>query len=198
MSAPAVRTRYAWYVVGVLLLLNASSFIDRQVMFLLNTPIKEDLGLTDTEMGWLLGPAFATTFAFSVFLMGRLADRRSRPAIIAWGGGVERDVHGERGGEYIRTALCVEGGVGIGEATFARWRFADRGLFPTGETGHGDECVTSGVFIGSGLAYLIGGTVIEAVSNLEPWHLPLLGEIRDWQRVFILVGLPGCCLPCSP
>jgi len=46
-TAPAPGTRYAWYVVGVLLLLNVSSFIDRQVMALLLTPIKADLGLTD-------------------------------------------------------------------------------------------------------------------------------------------------------
>src|SRR3970040_936327 len=84
-TAPAPGTRYAWYVVGVLLLLNVSSCIDRQVMALLLTPIKADLGLTDTQMGYLLGPAFAGTFAFSAFIVGRLADRRSRPAIISWG-----------------------------------------------------------------------------------------------------------------
>jgi MFS family permease len=53
---------------------------------------------------------------------------------------------------------------------------------------------TSGVFIGSGLAYFIGGTVIETMSNLEPWRLPVFGEIRAWQRVFIVVGVPGMLL----
>ena len=55
------------------------------VLFLLTTPIKNDLNLTDTEVSWLQGPAFAITFSFSVFFIGRLADRRSRPAIIACG-----------------------------------------------------------------------------------------------------------------
>jgi len=49
----------------------------------------------------------------------------------------------------------------------------------------------TGIFIGAGLAYLIGGTVIEAVSGLAPWRLPFVGEVRPWQRVFVVVGLPG-------
>jgi hypothetical protein len=43
-AATESGTRYAWYVVGVLLLLNVSSFIDRQVMALMVTPIKADSG----------------------------------------------------------------------------------------------------------------------------------------------------------
>src|SRR5215204_2589303 len=78
-------TRHAWYVVCVLLLLNVSSFIDRQVLFLLTTPIKADLGLTDTQVSLIQGPAFAFTFAFSVFIISLHAERRSRTAIIAWG-----------------------------------------------------------------------------------------------------------------
>jgi MFS family permease len=53
---------------------------------------------------------------------------------------------------------------------------------------------TSGVFIGAGLAYLIGGLVLEAVSTAAPWQLPVFGEVSPWQRVFILVGAPGLLL----
>ncbi len=195
--SPLPRTpRYAWYVVGVLLLLNVSSFIDRQVMALLVTPIKADLGLTDTQMGWLLGPAFATTFAFSVFIVGRLADRGSRPAIIAWGVAVWSVMCTASGvANTYGQLFAARVGVGIGEATLspsANSLIAD--YFPPEKLATAMSLFTAGVFIGSGLAYFIGGTVIETVSNLEPWRLPFFGEIRDWQRVFIFVGLPGFLL----
>ncbi|MBP01505.1 MAG: MFS transporter, partial [Rhodospirillaceae bacterium] len=51
--------KYAWYVTTLLLLAYILSFIDRQIMGLLIEPIKEDLNLTDGQIGLLLGPAFA-------------------------------------------------------------------------------------------------------------------------------------------
>jgi len=189
-------TRYAWYVVAVLLLLNVSSFIDRQVLALMVTPVKADLGLTETQMGLLLGPAFAATFAFSAFIVGRLADRRSRPAIIAWGVAAWSVMCTASGvANTYGQLFAARVGVGIGEATLspsANSLIAD--YFAPEQLATAMSVFTSGVFIGSGLAYFIGGTVIEAVSSLEPWRLPFFGEIRAWQRVFIVVGLPGILL----
>jgi MFS family permease len=196
MSAPPGGTRYAWYVVAVLLVLNVSSFIDRQVMALLVTPIKADLGLTDTQMGWLLGPAFATTFAFSAFIVGRLADRRNRTAVIAWGVAAWSVMCTASGvANTYGQLFAARVGVGVGEATLSPSAYsliAD--YFPPEKLATAMSVFTSGVFIGSGLAYFIGGTVIEAVSGLEPWRLPFFGEIRPWQRVFIVVGVPGLLL----
>lgn len=74
---------YAWYVVGVLLVAYIFSFVDREVLALLVEPIKRDLGLTDTEMGWLMGPAFAIIYTFfGIALLQHQPDRRrSRPAL---------------------------------------------------------------------------------------------------------------------
>lgn len=201
MSRPdAVTTslgssRYAWYVVAVLLLLNVSSFIDRQVLFLLTTPIQADFGLTDTQVSLVQGPAFAFTFAFSVFIIGRLADRWSRTAIIAWGVAFWSVMCTATGvantyGQLVATRV----GVGAGEATLsptAATLIAD--YFPPERLATAMSVFTSGVFFGSGLAYFIGGTVIELVSS-QSWSLPVVGEIRPWQRVFIAVGLPGFLL----
>lgn len=188
--------RYAWYVVTVLLILNVSSFIDRQVLALLVTPIKADLGLSDTQMGVLLGPAFAVTFAFSAFVVGRLADRRSRRAIIAWGVALWSVMCTASGvANTYGQLFAARVGVGVGEATLSPSGYsliAD--YFPPHKLATAMSLFTSGVFIGSGLAYFIGGTVIEAVGNQAPWHLPVLGEIRPWQKVFIVVGLPGFLL----
>jgi MFS family permease len=84
--------------------------------------------------------------------------------------------------------------VGAGEAALsptAATLIAD--YFPPERLATAMSVFTSGVFFGSGLAYFIGGTVIELVSN-QSWSLPLFGDVRPWQRVFIAVGLPGFLL----
>ncbi len=59
MQSAESSLRYAWYVVIVLMLCNTLSFIDRQILSLLVTPIKRDLGVSDTRIGLLQGLAFA-------------------------------------------------------------------------------------------------------------------------------------------
>ena len=196
MNAPAVGSRYAWYVVGVLLLLNVSSFIDRQVMAFLVGPIKADLGISDTQMGLLLGPAFALTFAFSGLLIGKLVDRGNRVAIIAWGVAAWSVMCTACGvANTFGQLFAARFGVGIGEATLspsAASLIVD--YFPQEKLATAMSVFTSGVFIGSGLAYLIGGLLIEAVGSSAPWELALVGEIQPWQQVLIIVGLPGMLL----
>jgi MFS family permease len=187
---------YAWYVIAVLMVLNVSSFIDRQVMALLVTPIKADLGLSDTEMGILLGPAFAVTFALAVILVGPLADRASRRAIIGWGVAVWSVMCTASGlantfGQLFATRV----GVGVGEATLSPSAYsliAD--YFPPQRLATAMSVFTSGVFVGAGLAYLIGGLMVEALQDSLPWNLPFIGDVRPWQRVFIILGVAGLAL----
>ena len=196
MNAPAGGTRYAWYVVAVLLLLNVSSFIDRQVMAFLVGPIKADLGISDTQVGLLLGPAFALTFGFSGLLIGRLVDRGNRVAIIAWGVAAWSVMCTACGvANTFGQLFATRFGVGIGEATLspsANSLITD--YFPPEKLATALSVFTSGVFIGSGLAYLIGGLLIEAVGESAPWQLPIVGEIQPWQQVLMLVGIPGLLL----
>ena len=53
----------AWWMVGVLLVFNVLSMLDRQILTLLVIPIQQDLGLTDFDMGLVIGPAFAISGA---------------------------------------------------------------------------------------------------------------------------------------
>ena len=53
-----------------------------------------------------------------------------------------------------------------------------------------------GIPIGSGIALLVGGLVVVAVSAAgKTFTLPLIGEVRAWQFVFIVTGAPGLLLP---
>lgn len=165
-------------------------------MAFLVTPIKADLGISDTQIGLLLGPAFALTFAFSGLLLGRLVDRGNRTAIIAWGVTAWSVMCMACGvANTFGQLFAARFGVGIGEATLspaANSLIAD--YFPPEKLSTAMSVFTSGVFIGSGLAYLIGGLLIEAVGTASPWQLPVVGEIAGWQRVLITVGAPGLLL----
>ncbi|MGI9341939.1 MAG: spinster family MFS transporter [Gammaproteobacteria bacterium] len=184
---------YAWYVAGVLTLAHIISFLDRQILSLLVGPIKRDLGISDTQMSLLMGLAFAVLYTFAAIPLGRLADRRSRRAIItagvtAW---------------CLMTALCglarnywqlfaARIGVGIGEATLspsALSMLSD--YFPREKRGAAIGCYNMGVSVGAGIAFLLGGQVIGFVVNSPPIMLPIVGELFAWQTVFLVVGLPG-------
>ena len=58
-SVPRPAPAAAWYTVVLLTAAYVFSFIDRYILGLLVEPIKADMALTDTQIGLLLGPAFA-------------------------------------------------------------------------------------------------------------------------------------------
>src|SRR5262252_1209957 len=77
--------RFAWYVAIVLMLCNTLSFIDRQILGLLVTPIKLDLRISDTRIGLLQGLAFGIFYTLLGLPMGRIVDRGNRRNLVAAG-----------------------------------------------------------------------------------------------------------------
>ena len=75
----------AWYAVFVLLLAYVLSFVDRIILSLLVTPIKDDLGTTDAQMGLLMGFAFAIFYTLAGIPIAKYSDVKSRRSIIAIG-----------------------------------------------------------------------------------------------------------------
>lgn len=73
--APAVGGLYAYYVLGVLFVMTIFNFIDRQILAILLQPIKEDLKISDTALGFLTGFAFAAFYTFAGLPLARVADR---------------------------------------------------------------------------------------------------------------------------
>jgi len=85
LTPPSPPTRaYSWYALGLLALINLLNYIDRNVIYALFEPIKHDLALTDSQLGWL-GSAYIFVFSVSALPFGVLSDLRSRRAVIAGG-----------------------------------------------------------------------------------------------------------------
>ena len=84
-SEPRISRGYSNYVLALLFVVYVFNFIDRQVLSILLQPIKEDLGVSDTFMGFLTGFAFVVFYTFAGIPIARIADRTSRRAVIALG-----------------------------------------------------------------------------------------------------------------
>jgi MFS family permease len=192
-GAYSASSSRAWYAVAILLIAYAVSVADRFILSLLVQPIKLDLGLSDTKISLLHGLAFAIFFSIMGIPIARLADRYSRRKIIAAGITVWS----------LMTAACgvatgywqlfsARVGVGVGEAALSPAAYsmiAD--LFPPQKLGRALSAYTIGGYIGAGLAFIVGGLVIESVTSVPTITLPIVGTIRSWQVAFFVVGLPG-------
>jgi MFS family permease len=190
---PFPSIRYSWYVVAVLTAVYVFSFIDRQILAMLVRPIRRDLGISDTEMSVLMGFSFALFYTFFGVFLGRFADTRSRRTIIAiglaaWsaftaGCGLARN--------YVQM-LALRIGVGVGEAALSPAAYSMiTDYFPKERLATALSVYSMAIYIGSGLAYLLGGLIVGVASKQEAWMLPIVGATRPWQVIFFVVGLPG-------
>ena len=172
--------RWAWYGVGVLMVAYTFSFIDRYVIALLIEPIKQDFDLTDTQIGLLSGLAFAIFYTTLGIPIGRLADRYNRRRIISVGIFVWSLMTGLCGlAQSFWQLFAARVGVGVGEAALSPAAFsliADS--FPVERIGRALSVYSVGVYFGSGLAFIIGGAVIQLVTRAPDVVLPLVGIVR--------------------
>jgi MFS family permease len=185
--------RYGWTLTLVLAFAYFVSYLDRQVISLLVEPIKASLGLSDTEVSFLVGFAFAVFYAIGGIPLGLLADRANRKFVIVVSVGLWS----------VMTALCgtaksfwglflMRVGVGIGEAGLnpaAMSMISDcfapaRRHFPL-------ATFVVGGTLGGGLAIVVGAALINVGEDLAATALPMVGMLEPWQWVFVLVALPG-------
>jgi len=174
---PRLTTRYRWYALGLLALINLLNYVDRNVIYALFEPIKADLGLTDGQLGWL-GSAYILVFSVAALPFGVLSDLRSRRAVIAGGVTVWSAFTFLSGlvRSYWQLFPC-RAAVGIGEAAYgpaASSLVAD--YFPGPGRAMAMGILASGVSLGGVLGLLLGG---------------LLESEYGWRVAFMTVGVPG-------
>ena len=179
--------------IALLIAASACSFVDRQILGLLVEPIKADLQLTDTGVSLLLGLAFVLCYALAGPPIGLLIDRGRRWRIVAVGIGAwsVMTAGGALAGNYAQLFL-LRMGVGIGEATLnpAAYSLIPDVVRPE-KRGLSIALFGLGVYVGAGLALVIGGQVIGLLSRYPVIDLPLLGSVRPWQASFLVVGALG-------
>lgn len=199
-SAPATeawpRPAYAWYVVALLVVAYAFAVVDRIAIGLLVQPMKADLGISDTQMGLLQGFAFAVFYTFFGFPMGVLVDRWKRVRLLsigiaAWSAATMACGMARTYGSLFLARV----GVGAGESTVTPASssiIAD--LFRPELRSKAYGVFMVGGSIGTAMAYLLGSFAIALSQDLRIAMPELLGDFRDWQIVFIMIGLPGLLL----
>ncbi len=171
----------ARYTLGLLLVIYVVNQIDRQIMNILIEPVKNDLLLNDTQMGWLVGGAFAIFYTVAGFPIARMADRGNRRnimalALLVWSAmtiasGLSRN---------FAQLMAARIGVGVGEAGCtppAHSIISDS--FPIERRATAIAIYSLGVPIGLFFGLSLGG---------------VLAEQLGWRTAFFLAGAPGVAL----
>ena len=169
------------YLLTVLLVILAFNYVDRFALGLLLQDIKVDLDLSDTQLGFLSGIAFALFYSVMGIPIARWADRGNRVTIIAittalWSAAVALC---GLAGSFLQL-LLIRIGVAVGEA----------GCIPPAHSLIADSFTraerpraVARYMLGVPLSYVIG-------YFLAGW----LNQLYGWRMTFILLGLPGLVL----
>jgi predicted MFS family arabinose efflux permease len=165
-------------VLGVLVVVYAVNFIDRNILSVLLQPIKEELGVSDTAMGLLTGFAFAVFYTFAGIPIARLSDRGSRRAVMSVGIAFWSLMTAASGlAQSFWQLALARVGVGVGEASAtpaAHSIISD--YFPPERRTRALAVYNTGSSAGILFGLLLGG-----------W----LKESFGWRVAFAAVGLPG-------
>ncbi len=172
---------YRGYVLGVLFLVYVFNFVDRTILAILLEPIKRDLGISDSAMGFLTGFAFAAFYTVAGIPIARWADRGVRRSIIAMGLAAWSLLTALSGlAQNFAQLALARVGVGVGEAAGsppAHSILSD--YFPIEKRATAISIYNTGIHVGVMIGAVTGG-----------W----INQLFDWRTAFFVVGLPGLVL----
>ena len=182
-----------WVVTLLLLVAFTFSFVDRQVLNLLVEPIRLDLQVSDTQISFLQGLAFAVTYILMSVPLGRMVDKYNRVGIMIGGVLIWSATTVACGlSRTYSQLLFARFGVGAGEAalTPAAWSVLADYFRPT-KLALPISVYLMGPYLGAGLAMIAGAEVLDWSREVQEVSLPIVGVVAPWQATFIAVGLPG-------
>lgn len=169
---------YRYYVLLILAAIYCLNYMDRQILGILSLPIKEELNLTDTQLGLMGGLAFAIFYSVLGVPIARIADRVNRVWVISlavslWS--IFTAVCGLAGSftQLFLARLCV----GVGEAGGVAPTYSIvSDYFPPKERARAMAVLTLGLPVGSALGLLVGGVI---AANY------------GWRTAFFVLGFGG-------
>lgn len=178
-SAPKeVSVAYRNFVLVMLTLVYVFNFIDRQLLVILQESIKEDLKLSDTQLGMLSGFTFAIFYVTMGIPIARMADKNNRRNIVAVSLGLWSIMTGLSGlAKNFVHLLLARIGVGVGEAGGsppAHAMISD--YFPPGKRSTALSVYSTGIYFGMLIGFLMGG---------------YLNQQLGWRTAFFVLGIPG-------
>lgn len=192
-AEPWPAPRVAWATVAALAVVQAFNAVDRHLINLLVGPIKSDLGISDAQVGLLLGLSFALFYCTFGVPLGRLADTLSRRLLVL-GGTIFWSLATVACGlaQNFAQLFGARVAVGAGEASLNPSGYsmiAD--LFPPQRRAKPMGVFIAGHTLGQAATMFGGGLLVHhLVSNQVTWQLGAL-VLRDWQIAFVIAGLPG-------
>jgi len=191
-DSPEIGDSYRWYALGVLALVYMLNFLDRQILSILAEAIKADLGISDAELGFLYGTAFALFYAVFGIPLARLSDSWIRKNVIALGVALWSLMTALSG--TARSVLALSAyriGVGVGEssATPAAYSMLTD-YFPPRLRATALSLYAGGLYVGQGVGLFLGGFVLDRWDDFFPGGIGWWG-LRGWQVAFFVVGFPG-------
>ncbi|WP_116090228.1 spinster family MFS transporter [Sphingomonas crusticola] len=167
--------------IALLTLVYVLNFVDRQLVGILGQPMKVELGLTDGQLGLLSGLAFALFYTTLGLPVARIAERKSRPGVIAISLGIWSAMTALCGlAQSVPQLVLARLGVGLGEAGYAptaQSLIAD--LVPPGKRATALSLFSLGIPAGMLIGAIAGG-----------WLAQSLG----WRMAFVWLGVPGILL----
>lgn len=175
---PGLATSSRNLMMTMLVIAYTLNFVDRQIIGILAEPIKADLGLSDSELGWMGGTAFALFYTLLAIPIAMLADRRNRSWIITIGLSLWS----------LATALCglaqnfwqlfaARMSVGVGEAAGVAPAYSlISDYYPPQQRSRALAIFSLGIPLGSAFGVLFGGLIAAQV---------------DWRYAFIIIGILG-------
>src|SRR4029078_7710803 len=166
---------YSWYALGLLTRVYVFNYLDRTIIYILLPLIKKEMAFTDLQLALLGSMSFVIFFTVLGIPFGRLSDRVVRKNMIAAGLAVWSIFSGLTGfaDRFLSLFFC-RAMVGVGEATLgpaALSLLSD--YFPPRRRATVQAIYSSGIAVGAGLAFFLGG-----------WVGPHFG----WRWAFYLVG----------
>jgi MFS family permease len=194
-AQPWPSSARAWYAVAIFGLTVFTLFGNQFVVALMLEPIKNDLKLSDQQVAFIFGLAGYFTLAFASLVISPLADKYSRRLIIGIGliilaiCNTGSALVAAAGSLLLLRFIGGVGGAGNGPATFSL--LAD--LFPPAKLPKAMAAMNIGFMVAVGLSYLIGGLLLRSLATPE-YTLPLVGTLRSWQVVFLIMAAPDLLL----
>jgi len=172
---------YSWYALGVLTAVYVLNFLDRTLIFILFVPLQQEMAFSDLQLALLGTTSFVIFYTLLGVPFGRLADRTVRKNLIGIGLAIWSLFSGLTGfADSFWTIFFCRLMVGVGEATLgpaALSLLSD--YFPVRMRATAQSIYSSGIAIGGGLAFFLGG-----------W----IGQAFGWRWAFYLLGFPGLIL----